>query len=259
MINIDVIFIYTSLIVYFLSFVFILIGIIFKKDNSIKLSNSFLIFSIILHSISIILRWLKTSHPPVIEGYENALLGSWFVAIFCLFNTLKYKDLKKINLIGLLIIIFMLVYGLNSTTIHKPLPPAYQSPWLWVHVGFAWLAWGSFVISACTGLLMLMNLIVEKDEMMTRFILLGFICQGIVLISGALWASNLWGSYWSWDPIETWSLVCWLIYGLILHLRLTMKWEGKKFALISVLALSTAIIYFWGIGFVTSIHIRMLR
>jgi len=87
------------------------------------------------------------------------------------------------------------------------------------------------------------------DELMIKMILFGSACQELMIIAGAIWAHQLWGRYWGWDPIETWSLVCWLTYGLVLHLRLMLNWRGAKMAIMVFLALTTAIVYFWGIGF----------
>jgi ABC-type transport system involved in cytochrome c biogenesis permease subunit len=79
-----------------------------------------------------------------------------------------------------------------------------------------------------------------------------------MVAAGAVWAHQLWGRYWGWDPVETWSLVCWLVYGLVLHFRLMMGWKGVKMAIMVILSLSTAIIYFWGIGFIPESHTSMM-
>jgi ABC-type transport system involved in cytochrome c biogenesis permease subunit len=96
------------------------------------------------------------------------------------------------------------------------------------------------------------------DELMVKMILFGFICQGLMVAAGAVWAHQLWGRYWGWDPVETWSLVCWLVYGLVLHFRLMMGWKGVKMAIMVILSLSTAIVYFWGIGFIPESHTSMM-
>ena len=54
--------------------------------------------------------------------------------------------------------------------------------------------------------------------------------------AGSIWAKDLWGSYWSWDPVETWSLLSWLIYGVALHLRFTLRWGGRRLAWLLIFA-----------------------
>ena len=65
-------------------------------------------------------------------------------------------------------------------------------------------------------------------------------------------AKDLWGNYWSWDPVETWSLVTWLTYGLAIHLRLTLGWRGRRLAWIVILALAGMFITFFGINIFVS-------
>ena len=82
-----------------------------------------------------------------------------------------------------------------------------------------------------------------------------------MIASGAIWARELWGSYWSWDPVETWSLVTWLMYGLTIHLRLTRGWRGARFARMAIGCIAGMIISFFGVTLVvdTSNHFFNVR
>ncbi len=76
-----------------------------------------------------------------------------------------------------------------------------------------------------------------------------------MLISGAIWAKQLWGQYWGWDPLETWSLITFLFYALYLHARSFLGWKEAKAAWLTVAGLIIVIISFWGVGwFSPSIH-----
>jgi ABC-type transport system involved in cytochrome c biogenesis permease subunit len=88
------------------------------------------------------------------------------------------------------------------------------------------------------------------DESMFRFVVYGFIAEIIMIVSGSIWAKDLWGSYWGWDPVEVWSLISWLLYGLAIHLRVTLGWKGRRMAWLMILLLSTVIITYWGIDVV---------
>ena len=72
----------------------------------------------------------------------------------------------------------------------------------------------------------------QLDSLSYRAITAGFLLLTVGLISGAVWANEAWGSWWSWDPKETWALICWLVYAAYLHTRLTRGWQGKKPALL---------------------------
>jgi ABC-type transport system involved in cytochrome c biogenesis permease subunit len=78
-----------------------------------------------------------------------------------------------------------------------------------------------------------------------------------MIAAGSIWAKNLWGSYWSWDPVETWSLLSWLVYGVALHLRVTMGWRGRKLAWLLVFAIIGVLVSFWGVNLIMegSLHV----
>jgi ABC-type transport system involved in cytochrome c biogenesis permease subunit len=87
------------------------------------------------------------------------------------------------------------------------------------------------------------------DDLSYRFVAGGFILYGLMIVSGAFWANQVKGSYWGWDPVEVWSLISWLIYGIYLHLRITFHWNGRKLAWYALVALAAMIISYWGIPF----------
>ena len=92
----------------------------------------------------------------------------------------------------------------------------------------------------------LTNLIVNLDALSYRIIGLGFPFLTIGILSGAVWANEAWGSYWSWDPKETWALLTWLIFAIYLHTRLTKGWQGKKPAVIA--SLGFLVVWFCYLG-----------
>nr|SCW22941.1 Cytochrome c biogenesis protein ccs1 [Nemalion sp. H.1444] len=94
-----------------------------------------------------------------------------------------------------------------------------------------------------------MSLLESLDNLSYRVIGLGFPLLTIGIISGAVWANEAWGSYWSWDPKETWALITWLIFASYLHSRLTKSWQGKKPAVIASLGFLIVWICYLGVNF----------
>nr|YP_009294271.1 cytochrome c biogenesis protein [Palmaria palmata]AOM67711.1 cytochrome c biogenesis protein [Palmaria palmata] len=94
-----------------------------------------------------------------------------------------------------------------------------------------------------------MNLLESLDNLSYRIIGLGFPMLTIGIISGAVWANEAWGSYWSWDPKETWALITWLIFASYLHSRLTQSWQGKKPAIIASVGFFIVWICYLGVNF----------
>ena len=88
----------------------------------------------------------------------------------------------------------------------------------------------------------------QLDSLSYRSITAGFLLLTVGLISGAVWANEAWGSWWSWDPKETWALICWLVYAAYLHTRLTKGWEGKKPAMVAIAGFFVIIICYIGVN-----------
>ena len=88
----------------------------------------------------------------------------------------------------------------------------------------------------------------QLDSLSYRAITAGFLLLTIGLISGAVWANEAWGSWWSWDPKETWALICWLVYAAYLHTRLTRGWQGKKPALLAIAGFFVVIVCYIGVN-----------
>nr|QCI08108.1 cytochrome c biogenesis protein ccs1 [Polyneura bonnemaisonii] len=93
------------------------------------------------------------------------------------------------------------------------------------------------------------NLLESIDNLSYRIIGLGFPLLTIGIIAGAVWANEAWGSYWSWDPKETWALITWLIFAIYLHSRLNKSWQGKKPAILASLGFVVVWICYLGVNF----------
>lgn len=125
------------------------------------------------------------------------------------------------------------------------------SVWLPAHVGPVFLGYAVFAVAFCTSLTYLLQerqlkrkrrsdlfrrlpSLETLDELNMRFISWGFALFTIGLVSGSLLAREIWGALWSWEPIQVWSLVTWLLYGVLLQAR-TVGWRGHKAARLTVL------------------------
>ncbi len=265
MIGLEAISLWLSIAFYVFAFIFLLVEAIFKKNVLNCLYPTLAGFC--FHTISGILRWSITSHPPVLSGYENSLSGSWFVILIGIILAFRFRVSRYFLLFLIPFSLLMLGNGLMSGRAYEPLTPSFKSPWLAVHVLFAWLAYGSFTVAAAIGFYYLVlyysargeeEKMRKLDDLNLRLAGFGFISHTIMIGAGAIWAYGLWGSYWSWDPVETWSLITWLAYGINIHLQLTMNWRGIRGALLTVLCLITVIITYFGLGLIHEFHIRLL-
>jgi len=263
---------WVSMFGYFFTFVFYLIAAVFKKEKATRRGWFLFVLSFIFQTATIAWRWYASGRVPVMVSYEHYQLGTWFIGVGTFIAGMLYRPSKIIATFTSPAILILLGIGIGTPSEMIPLSPPYKSNWLFIHVGFAWFAWGCFFVATVLAVVYLLKRpgkeegwFLKKfpsrgviDELMVKLIIFGFICQGLMIIAGAIWAHQLWGRYWGWDPIETWSLICWLVYGVVLHFRLMLGWKGNKMAIMVILALTTAIVYFWGIGFGPQSHTKLM-
>jgi len=94
-----------------------------------------------------------------------------------------------------------------------------------------------------------LGLLESIDNLSYRTISFGFPLLTIGILAGAVWANEAWGSYWSWDPKETWALITWLVFASYLHARITKSWQGRKPALIATIGFIVVWICYLGVNF----------
>ena len=89
------------------------------------------------------------------------------------------------------------------------------------------------------------------DNLSYRVLGLGFPLLTIGILSGSVWANEAWGSYWSWDPKETWAFITWLVYAIYLHTRITKGWTGKKPAIIATIGFVVVWVCYLGVNLIS--------
>ena len=93
-----------------------------------------------------------------------------------------------------------------------------------------------------------MSMVEQLDSLSYRTITVGFLLLSVGLVSGAVWANEAWGSWWSWDPKETWALICWLVYAAYLHTRLIHGWQGRRPAVVAAIGLVVIAVCYIGVN-----------
>ncbi len=251
-----------ALFMYVASFGLGIFGFIGRRDRLLLWGHRLLLAGFAFHSATALTRWVSAGHSPVTDTYELNLTGTWFLLLlFIVFERIGRAD-RVVGLVVAPLAFLIMGYGYLTGVEIKPMGPAFQSPWLFVHVVFAWLAFGSYAIATGMAIFLLlkrkfpenpsfkqMRSLEELDDSSQRFIALGFVNHAVMLVSGAIWAKMLWGHYWGWDPLETWSLIAFLVYALYLHSRTFLGWKMDRAAWLAVAALLVLAVSFWGVGF----------
>jgi cytochrome c-type biogenesis protein CcsB len=151
-----------------------------------------------------------------------------------------------------------MAYASFGTETHiQPLIPALQSNWLIAHVVTCFLGYAAFAVS-CGGAVVFLGskkraeLIPDQDtldEVIYRTVLLGFLLLTAGIATGAVWAEQAWGAYWSWDPKETWSLITWFLYAVIIHARMMRGWRGRRVAWLSIIGFAAVLFTYFGVNY----------
>jgi cytochrome c-type biogenesis protein CcsB len=165
--------------------------------------------------------WLMMHVSMMLLSYGTLIIGSLLCILFLVISRYKDVDLKIIDDSSLPLYNIMLDYYEA-----KLLTPSNE-------------------ISELGKLKLLQSL----DNWSYRIIGLGFPFLTIGIISGGVWANEAWGSYWSWDPKETWALITWLVFATYLHARITKGWGGKKTAILGGLGFFVIWICYLGVNF----------
>ncbi len=229
-----------------------------KRVASASLWTAFAGF--LLHVAYFLFRWTESGRIPVTSFFEAAnFLGMGIMLVFLLME-FRFRIAALGSFMLPLVLILMIPAFLVTGDI-KELNPVLKSGWLGVHTSFAVLGDAAF---AFVFIVSVMYLIQERqlkskhlgavfhrlpsldvmDTLGYKALTFGWPLFTLGMITGAIWANTAWGTWWSWDPKETWSLITWAIYLVLLHLR-SIGWRGRKMAFLSIIGFLFVLISFF--------------
>ena len=257
-----------AMLLYFASMIGFFIFIAVKKKKAASVSYIIMAAGFVLHTAALVIRGIGAGRLPMTNRYEFATCFAWGLALVCLIFMRKYS----VDVLGAFAapVIFLVIgyAAMQSKDVHE-LMPSLRSNWLGFHVSTAIISYGAFGISFALALMFLLRDRISEGSFFDRHIpskekldLIGYraVALGILfltfcIISGAIWAEQAWGSYWSWDPKETWSLITWLIYAVYLHQRIRKGWKGKSAAIFAAVGFICVLFTYVGVNtFLPGVH-----
>jgi cytochrome c-type biogenesis protein CcsB len=246
---------------YLASMVLYALFFVLKKDKPGKIADIIVAAAFAFHTAALVTRGIGAGRLPMTNQYEFATSFAWGICACYLVFLWRYK-FRALGAFVTPVIFLIIGYAAMQSREVRELMPALRSNWLAIHVSSAIISYGAFGVSFAVSLMFLLrqkmsnsafwqeHIPEEKrlDLISYRAVSLGFLFLTFVMISGAIWAERAWGSYWSWDPKETWSLITWIIYAIYLHLRISRGWKGKSAALFAVIGFICVIFTYIGVN-----------
>lgn len=224
-----------------------------------------LLAGIALHTLSLALRWERVGHGPFITMFEILSSNLWSLMLVFVFAYWRLPPIRPIAAIVLPILFVMMGWLLTTNPAEGHFPPTYRTIWLYVHVGLGKVFLGAVLVAVGLSAVVLLRVLElgarrlarlpaddRLDDLSFRFVALGLIFETLMLVSGAIWAQDAWGRYWSWDPLETWALLTWLLLAFTIHLRVTVKASPRVGAALIVGVFALAFLTFFGIPFIST-------
>ncbi len=241
-----------------------LVHIITLKKGVEKTATAFLAAGFCLHTASVVMRWIAAGHPPMVNLHESLSLFSWAtVAAY-----LAFQWRLRVKALGAFVTPIATVIMAASSMQQKdilPLTPALKSIWLPIHASICLMADAVLLMAFCLAGMYLMQerqikgkklgavfkrlpSLQTLDAMSGLCLKIGFPLLTLGIVTGSIWAEQAWGSYWSWDPKETWSLITWFVYAALLHQRLAVGWQGRRTAIMTIIGFIALIFTFLGVS-----------
>ncbi|MBW1839698.1 MAG: cytochrome c biogenesis protein CcsA [Deltaproteobacteria bacterium] len=271
MINIQI---YTLLsFVYLLCTILYLVHLVFGVKKIGQIATVITSVAFLGHLATFILRWVETyqlgmGHLPIRGPYECLTFSAGTIILLYLVIERVIKN-RNLGAFVLPLAFLLMMYASMSTQVEKqivPMPEVLQGNYINYHMPSCFIGYAAFAVSFIASILFLVkrkeddskarevSTVIPAREVLDnisyKMIAIGFVMFTILIVTGMFRSRIIWGSYWEWDAVQTWSLVAWLVYAVILHGRFTWKWSGTITALLSIIGFALSVITFLiGAGF----------
>ena len=256
------------MLLYFSAMILYFVFIAARKEILSRIAVIVQAAGFLLHTAALVCRGIGAGRLPLTNQYEFATSFAWGLCLVSLIFVIRFR-FPVLGAFASPVMFLMIGYAaMQSREVHE-LMPALRSNWLGFHVSTAIIAYGSFGVSFVLAVIFLLRDRMTEggfldqhipdremlDVISYRSISLGLLFLTFTILTGAIWAERAWGSYWSWDPKETWSLITWIIYAIYLHLRIRRGYEGRAAAVFAAVGFVCVLFTYIGVNtFLPGVH-----
>ena len=253
-----------ALLMYALATLMSLVAVVRNRGNEGRRARLLLLLAFCMHTLTLIVRYFEAGYTPVTNLHESLSFFAWALAGVFMLLDLQIRMQVMAAATATLVTVFMM-FGSLMPMQTQDLNPVLDSFWLPIHVGLSFLGSAVFTVAFVAAILYLIQERMLKskkfsalhyrlpsletlDRVNYRCLKFGFPLMTMGIISGAVWAESAWGTYWSWDPKESWALITWFLYAALLHGRLTVGWRGRRAAIFAIIGFCFLLFTFLGVN-----------
>lgn len=236
---------------YAISAIYFYLKFFLKKDKARTLAFLFLLLGFVTHGLDILVFAFDQHRFPITNIIEAFSPIAWLVILFFIAVSRKEEmDVTGVIMIPLSIM-GILITAAFRTNEQPPIQPLLKGGWIYIHIPFMILSIASLTLTFVMALLYLLQERQLKsksasfftyhlpsleacDRFSYRSLWLGFFLLTMGIVTGIIWSKHLFGVYWRWDYKETWSMLTWLMYAILIHGRLLSAWRGRKAAYFAI-------------------------
>ncbi len=219
-------------------------GVVFKKEEWERKNIWPASAGLIVHTAAIAYWWIVVGHGPYMAQSEVLSSDAWVGIATYLVMVRYFPAIRTVSMVVYPAAFLVLALSVMYNPGVRSLPPTFGTVWLFFHIGFYKIALGTLLIALAFSVFYLMKCRSDYPKWLDtrlpelqlidlyayRFTGFGFVFWGIGMLAGSIWAFKSLGRYWAWDPLETWSLITWFLFGGYLHLRRFFNLSGKRAA-----------------------------
>ncbi|HTN51382.1 MAG TPA: cytochrome c biogenesis protein CcsA, partial [Anaeromyxobacter sp.] len=198
--------------------------------------------AIAVHGAGLLVWWRIVGHGPYIDRFEVLSAYAWVLAVCFAIAARLEPRIQPAAVVVYPATFVLIAIGLFLQPAIRQLPPTFRGIWLVLHILFYKIAFASVVIAFVFSVFYLLKRrnrlrrftslpdLPVIDLYAYRFAGFGFVFWAIGMVAGSVWAYQSWNIFWNWDPVQTWSLIAWVMFGIYLHLRRFFGWQGERAA-----------------------------
>ncbi|MBI3398375.1 MAG: cytochrome c biogenesis protein CcsA [Deltaproteobacteria bacterium] len=258
--------IFSTLILYALTFFLVILYHIIKKDIFEFFSKSAMVIGLLFHTIALSIRTYESGHAPMLAMYETLLFYSWSTVLVSTIVIFRYSE-RFTELITVPVAVLTMIFAQLNETSSKPLTLILKTRWFESHVISSFAAYALFTLAFAGAVLYLISEaksgggipnksirgqapLPYKDfqDIAHRSILWGFCFFSASMFAGAVWAYLAWGAYWLWEPKVVWSFIVWFYYAGAMHAYYIKQWRGKGLAIATVVGFFVVLFTYLGVS-----------